>query len=75
MTDADKYEQASTKANTEAEQLSAPHKKMALATNLFQIAIALAAVTALTKRAWLMRIAAVRGLAGIGLWGFGLTML
>lgn len=72
---ADNYERASAKANAEAARLSAPHEKMALAIILFQIAVALASVTALTKRAWLMSVAAVCGLAGIGLWGYGLTML
>ncbi|HAN54805.1 MAG TPA: hypothetical protein DCQ77_00770 [Betaproteobacteria bacterium] len=72
---ADKYEQASAKANAEADRLSAPHEKLALAIILFQIAVALASVTALTKRAWLMSVAAVCGVAGIGLWGYGLAML
>ncbi|HUW27076.1 MAG TPA: DUF4337 domain-containing protein [Sulfuriferula sp.] len=73
--DADHYEQASAKANAEAARLSTPHEKMALAIILFQIAVALASVTALTKRAWLMSVASICALAGIGLWGYGLTML
>ena len=73
--DADKFEQASAKAYAEAAQLNAPHEKMSLALILFQIAVALASVTALTKRAWLMSIASVCALIGIGLWGYGLTML
>ncbi|MHB1331091.1 MAG: DUF4337 domain-containing protein [Sulfuriferula sp.] len=73
--DADKFEQASAKANTEAAQLNAPHEKMSLALILFQIAVALASVTALTKRVWLMSIASVCALIGIGLWAYGLTML
>lgn len=73
--DADKYETASTQANAEAARLDRPHQMLSFAMILFQIGVALASVTALTKRAWLLSVAAVCALGGIGLWGYGLTLM
>ncbi|MHB0992173.1 MAG: DUF4337 domain-containing protein [Burkholderiales bacterium] len=71
---AEKYEAASAKANTEAAHLDRPHQMLAFAMILFQIAVALASVTALTKRVWLIYVAALCAAIGIGLWGYGMTL-
>lgn len=71
---AEKYEAASAKANTEAAHLDRPHQMLAFAMILFQIAVALASVTALTKRVWLINVAALCAAIGIGLWGYGMTL-
>ncbi len=73
--DAEKFEAASTKANDEASRLNAPHEMLAMAMILFQISVALASVTALTQRAWLMGVAAVCAVGGIGLWAYGAMMV
>ena len=73
--DADQYEAASMKANTEAARLDKPHEMLSLAMILLQISVALASVTALTKRAWLMGVAAVCALGGISLWAYGVTLM
>lgn len=72
---ADKYEAASAKANTEAARLDRPHQMLAFAMILFQIAVALASVTALTKRAWLLSVAATCAIVGIALWGYGMSLI
>ena len=72
---ADKYEAASTQANLEAARLDRPHEMLSFAMILFQIAVALASVTALTKRAWLLIVAAVCAVSGISLWAYGITLM
>uniref|UniRef100_E6QQT5 DUF4337 domain-containing protein n=1 Tax=mine drainage metagenome TaxID=410659 RepID=E6QQT5_9ZZZZ len=73
--DAEKFETASTHANNEAARLDAPHELLAFAMILFQIAVALASVTALTQRAWLMGVAAICATVGIALWGYGVLIV
>ncbi len=73
--DAEKYEAASGKANHEASRLNAPHEKLAMAMIMLQISVALASVTALTKRTWLLGVAVLSAAVGIGLWIFGAMMV
>lgn len=73
--DAEKYESASSIANNEATRLDAPHNMLAFAMILFQIAVALASVTALTQRTWLMILAVVCAIGGAGLWAYGIILM
>ena len=73
--DANKFEAASVKANERAAQLNAPHEMLAMAMIMFQISVALASVTALTKRGWLLVLALLCALTGLGFWAYGAVML
>ena len=68
---AEQYDNKSVQANHRAEQLNSPHEKLAMAMILFQIAVALASVTALTQRGWLLVVAALSAFGGVGLWVYG----
>lgn len=72
---AEHYEMASTHANDASARLNGPHEMLAMAMILFQISVALASVTALTQRAWLMVIAGVSAVLGVGLWAYGTLLL
>lgn len=63
--DAEKLEAEATAADHESEGEMHVHHRWALATTLLQVAIALAAVTLLTRRRWLLGM--VYGSAGLGL--------
>lgn len=65
---AEALEAESEKANRESEELLHPHHKLALAMTLIQIAIALASITALTRKKWLFGGAAISACVGIALW-------
>jgi len=52
--------------NLESEQLLRPHEKMALAMTLIQIAVALASITALTGRRWLLGLSLLAAFGGLG---------
>ena len=73
--DAEKFETASAKANQRAAQLNAPHEMLAMAMIMLQISVALASVTALTKRGWLLGVALLCALTGLGFWAYGAIML
>ena len=76
-----RYEQEKKEIKAKAEQLEAeskksdelsehalhPHHRLALAMTFIQIAIALASVTALTKKRWLLGVAGASALAGVAL--------
>lgn len=72
---ADRYESASAKANADVARLDAPHNLLAMAMIMFQIAVALASITALTQRGWLLLLAAISAVAGIGLWAYGMSLI
>lgn len=72
---ADKYESASAKANEDVARLDAPHNLLAMAMIMFQIAVALASITALTQRGWLLVLAGVSSATGIGLWAYGMSLV
>ncbi|MDA8225482.1 MAG: DUF4337 domain-containing protein [Betaproteobacteria bacterium] len=72
---AEHFDAASEQANAHAEQMNAPHERLAMAMILFQIAVALASVTALTKRGWLLGVAGISAVCGIGLWVYGMAMV
>lgn len=63
--DADKLEAAAKEADHKSEAEMHVHERWALATTLLQIAIALAAITLLTRKRWLL--AGVYGSTGLGL--------
>jgi hypothetical protein len=62
--DAEKLEKASQAADKKSEAEMHVHERWALATTLLQIAIALAAITLLTRKRWLLF--GVLGAAGVG---------
>ena len=63
--EADKLEAAASEADHESEAEMHVHERWALATTLLQISIALAAITLLTRKRWLL--AGVFGSTGLGL--------
>jgi hypothetical protein len=63
--DADKLEAAAREADKKSEAEMHVHERWALATTMLQIAIALAAITLLTRKRWLL--AGVFGATGLGL--------
>eukprot|EP00825_Cyclidium_porcatum_P022553 TRINITY_DN2482_c0_g1_i1.p1 TRINITY_DN2482_c0_g1~~TRINITY_DN2482_c0_g1_i1.p1 ORF type:complete len:192 (+),score=28.14 TRINITY_DN2482_c0_g1_i1:220-795(+) len=63
--EADKLEAAAKEADHKSEAEMHVHERWALATTLLQIAIALAAITLLTRKRWLL--AGVLGATGLGL--------
>jgi len=63
--EADKLEAAAREADHESEAEMHVHERWALATTLLQISIALAAITLLTRKRWLL--AGVFGSTGLGL--------
>lgn len=65
---AEALEAESEKANQESEHLLHPHHKLALAMTLIQISIALASITALTRKRWLFGAAGISAAIGIVLW-------
>lgn len=52
--EAEDYDRKSERANAESEKSLEPHIKLAIAMTFIQIAIALASITALTRRKWLL---------------------
>lgn len=65
---AEALDHASRAAAAESEHLEQPHGRIAMAMIFLQIAISLASITALTRRAWLFAVAAASAVGGIGLW-------
>jgi len=59
---------ASTEADRAAEDLNAPHARLALAMIFLQIAISIASITALTQVRWLFVVALLSAAGGVGLW-------
>ena len=63
--EADKLEAAAKTADHESEQEMHVHERWAMATTLLQVAIAVSAVTLLTRKRWLLSV--VYGATGLGL--------
>jgi len=61
---AEDYDRKSQDADAESRRALSPHTKLAIAMTFLQIAIALASITALTKRRWLLW--AAGGSAAVG---------
>jgi len=61
-------DEASERAAAASEHLEQPHGRIAMAMIFLQIAISLASITALTRRAWLFGVAAASALGGGALW-------
>ena len=62
--EAQRLDRASDEADLESRHALAPHTKLALSMTFLQIAIALASITALTRKRWLLWAAAAFALAG-----------
>jgi hypothetical protein len=65
-TEAEGFEKKSEEATKESERVLRPHESMSAGMTLIQIAVALASITALTRRRWLFIATAVAAVAGIG---------
>ncbi len=63
--DAEKLEAESEAFNRKAENALHPHEKLAISMTLLQIAIALASITVLTKKDWLLWGAGLAALGGV----------
>ena len=63
--DAEKLEAEAAAFNKKAEDALHPHEKLAISMTLLQIAIALASITVLTKKDWLLWGAGFSALAGV----------
>jgi hypothetical protein len=66
---AEALDRESDVANEESERAIHPHDRLARSMTMVQIAIALASVTALTRKTWLFSLAAAAAVWGIALWG------
>jgi len=64
---AEAFDRESLMADRRSEQALHPHEKLAVSMTFLQIAIALASVTALTKKRWLLYGAGLAALIGAGL--------
>ena len=64
--DAEKLEAQATLFNEKSEHALHPHEKLAISMTLLQIAIALASITVLTKKQWLLYGAGLSALLGMG---------
>jgi hypothetical protein len=62
---AEELEKESAEANVRSAALAGPRQRLLLALGLFEVAIAVGSVTALTRQRWLFGIATLGGLAGI----------
>jgi ABC-type multidrug transport system fused ATPase/permease subunit len=65
MKEAKRLDAESDAFNKKAEGSLHPHEKLAMSMTLLQIAIALASITVLTKKEWLLGGAAIAALAGV----------
>lgn len=70
--DAQALDLAAKAADGKSEEMMRPHHFLALAMTLLQISIALASVTALTRKTWLFGVAAVSAAGGLVLWTMAL---
>ncbi len=68
--EAEKFEALSTEANEKSKHAESPHNKLAQAMTFIQIAISLASICVLTRRRWMLGVAAVAAAIGLGYWGF-----
>jgi ABC-type multidrug transport system fused ATPase/permease subunit len=65
--EAEKLEKESSTFNERAEHALHPHEKLAMSMTLLQIAIALASITVLTRKTWLLWGAGVSALGGVAI--------
>jgi hypothetical protein len=64
---AEDFDRRSDEADIESQRSLRPHIKLAISMTALQISIALASITALTRRRWLMTAAGLFALLGVGL--------
>lgn len=67
---AEALEESSKKANEKSEQRMEPHHRLAQSMTLLQIAIALASITVLTRKKWLLVFAGAAAAGGCALWAW-----
>lgn len=65
--EAEAYDKRSDAADAESVHALQPHNKLAVSMTFIQIAIALASITALTRKRWLLWLAATSAAVGVGL--------
>ncbi len=68
--EAEKLEVLSVEANEKSKHAESPHDKLAQAMTFIQIAISLASICVLTRRRWMLGVAGVAAVIGLGYWGF-----
>ena len=68
MAQARAFDEASRRADADADHLGRSHWHFALAMIFLQIAISIASVTALTQRRWLFAVALISAAGGVGVW-------
>lgn len=71
---AEAFEQLSLEANKTSETALNPHNKLAMAMTFIQIAISLASICVLTRRRWMLGLAGVAGVVGLGYWVAAYTL-
>jgi hypothetical protein len=62
--EAERFEELSTAADEKSKHALHPHEKLAMSITMLQIAIALASITVLTQKRWLLYGAGVAAFAG-----------
>lgn len=65
---AEALEAQSREANEKSEQFMHPHHQLAQSMTLLQISIALASITALTRKRWLFSLAGIAATGGVLMW-------
>jgi Domain of unknown function (DUF4337) len=68
--EAEKFEALSAEANEKSKHAESPHDKLAQAMTFIQIAISLASICVLTRRRWMLGVAGIAAVIGLGYWGF-----
>jgi hypothetical protein len=71
-TKAEALDAESAQAEKRSEQEIHPHHQLALAMTFIQIAISLASITVLTRKKWLLLVAAISAAGGLAMWGAAL---
>ena len=74
MKDAKAFEKLSSDADEQSKHALSPHNKLAQAMTLIQIAISLASICVLTRRRWMLGLAAVAATGGLGFWVLAFTV-
>ncbi len=71
---AESLEKLSDEANKTSETALNPHHKLSMSMTFIQIAISLASICVLTRRRWMLGLAGVAGVIGIGYWVMAYTL-
>lgn len=71
---AEAFEKESRDADEKSKHSLSPHEKLAMAMTYIQIAISLASICVLTRRRWMLGLAGVAGVVGLGYWVAAYTL-